>query len=277
MSLERSQLEQLSDLVAETKALLLAEKARGVLYLPVSSEGNLGDLSAEVSVSQSAPSDAAYKHKKTSYSPRRKSEPKADVASRNITDIVVPSALKGLYEESRDCTNCINCNERKNVVFGEGSLDSDLFIIGEAPSAIEDMRGKPFVGPIGEMLNKMLVNVLGLTRDKVYLVNAVKCRVRGGKAPGADALHACNSYTRRQIDIVKPKVILCLGDSAAKVVLKESRGVEEMRGTWHSYGEVPVLVSYNPAHLLKHPEFKRMVFNDLKILSSKYDEVGGVK
>jgi uracil-DNA glycosylase family 4 len=152
-----------------------------------------------------------------------------------------------------------------------------LMIIGEAPGAIEDVRGEPFVGPIGDMLNKMLVNVVGLTKSQVYLVNAVKCKVKGGRVATIEEITQCKGHLMRQIKAVSPKLILCLGEAAAKSVVQSSKSVEELRGIWHEFEDIPVLVSFNPAFLLKNPKFKRPVFNDLKLLSIKYDELGGAR
>jgi DNA polymerase len=127
------------------------------------------------------------------------------------------------------------------------------------------------------MLNKMLVNVVGLSRAQVYLVNAVKCKVKGGKSPKSDEIEQCRGYLERQIAAISPKLILCLGEGATKALVSSEETVEGLRGRWHEYNGVPVLVSYNPAFLLKHPKFKRPVFNDLKLVAAKYDELGGAR
>mgnify|MGYP006081602727 CR=1 FL=1 len=272
MSVEHSDLEQFSEIIAATRALLLSERSRGVHYLPVTPPDQLAAaLEEPKAVSQPEKRRQARAPEQTL---ETRKQAKA-VTSKLYGDL--SPALLEVYNEAKECVQCPLSEGRKQVVFGIGANDADLMIIGESPGAIEDVRGEPFVGPIGDMLNKMLVNVVGLSRTQVYLVNAVKCKVKGGKSANIDEITQCKGHLKRQIKAVSPKLILCLGEAAAQSVVQSSKSVEELRGSWYDFEEIPVLVSFNPAFLLKNPKFKRPVFNDLKLLAAKYDELGGAR
>ncbi|MCP4809728.1 MAG: uracil-DNA glycosylase [Proteobacteria bacterium] len=175
------------------------------------------------------------------------------------------------------CQRCGLCENRRSVVFGMGHPNADLVILGEGPGANEDREGLPFVGAAGEMLDKMLQHVLGLGRDKVYILNVVKCRPPNNRNPAPDEVAACRPFLFAQLEAIKPRVILTLGSPAVKTLLDTSRGIMSMRGAWQSWQGVPVMPTFHPAHLLRKPEDKRLTFQDLKELKSRYDHLGGLR
>lgn len=174
-----------------------------------------------------------------------------------------------------DCTRCGLCAGRRNIVFGVGDPQADLMVVGEAPGYHEDQRGEPFVGAAGEMLDKMLANVLGLPRAQVYIANVVKCRPPDNRNPDPQEIATCLPFLRRQIAAIEPKVILVLGSVAFRALLDTSQGITRSRGRWHELDGVPVMPTFHPAYLLRKPQDKRLTFEDLKSVRARYDTLGG--
>jgi DNA polymerase len=183
--------------------------------------------------------------------------------------------LERIREEMGDCRRCLLCRERKQIVFGVGTPEADLLVIGEAPGFHEDDQGEPFVGPAGQMLDKMLENVLGLRRDQVYILNVVKCRPPKNRNPLPEEVEACRPFLDAQFSAIAPKVALVLGSIAYKTVFRTDDGITRRRGRWHEYQGVPVMPTFHPAYLLRKPEDKRYTFDDLKQVRDRYDRVGG--
>jgi DNA polymerase len=150
-------------------------------------------------------------------------------------------------------------------------------IVGEAPGGQEDRVGLPFVGPAGRMLEDMLEHVLGLHRDQVYITNVVKCRPPSNRTPLPEEIDTCKSFLGQQVQAVAPKVILALGRPATQTLLDTPRGIKSLRGTWGSFQGIPVLPTFHPAYLLRQAQDKRLVFEDLKALRKRYDDLGGLR
>jgi uracil-DNA glycosylase family 4 len=212
----------------------------------------------------------------------RRSEPDplrmdwSSLAARARSEGVPKDAqLQRVRDELGDCRRCGLCRERKNIVFGVGDPDSDLVVIGEAPGYHEDQQGEPFVGPAGQMLDKMLENVLQLRRDQVYIMNVVKCRPPKNRNPLPDEVDACRPFLDAQFETITPRVALVLGSVAYKTLFATDEGITRNRGRWHEYGGVPIMPTFHPAYLLRTPEDKRFTFEDLKVLRKRYDELGG--
>jgi DNA polymerase len=188
------------------------------------------------------------------------------------------AGLAKIRDDLGDCTRCRLCEGRRNIVYGVGDPEADLMVIGEGPGEQEDRSGEPFVGPAGQMLDKMLVHVLGLQRSQVYIANVVKCRPPQNRNPRPDEVDACKPFLERQIDAIQPKVILVLGSVALQHALG-IRGIMRNRGQekrYHAtYGEVLAIPTFHPAYLLRKPEDKRLTFDDLKLVRRRYDELGG--
>lgn len=176
------------------------------------------------------------------------------------------------------CRNCALAQQRTQTVFGVGSRQADWLFVGEAPGAEEDRRGEPFVGRAGKLLDAMLL-ALDLRRDQVYIANTVKCRPPDNRNPKAEELQACNPYLDRQITLLKPKLIVALGGIAAKHLLQTERRVGELRGEVFHYGvsNIPLLVTYHPAYLLRSPQDKAKTWADLRAAGALYNRLPRVQ
>lgn len=174
--------------------------------------------------------------------------------------------------ESR-VAGCQACRElvanRTQTVFGVGNRSADWLVIGEAPGADEDRQGEPFVGRAGQLLNSMLM-AIGLKRDEVYIANILKCRPPNNRDPRPEEAAACEQFLKRQIALIKPKIILVVGRIAAQNLLATDTPIGKMRGNIYHYGdsEIPVVVTYHPAYLLRSPAEKRKSWQDLKLALS---------
>ena len=160
---------------------------------------------------------------------------------------------------------CSACGLRqgcRQVVFGEGDRCAELMFIGEGPGYEEDVQGRPFVGPAGKLLDKMIA-AMNYAREEVYIANVVKCRPPGNRVPEPDEAACCAAYLNRQIDLVKPKVLVLLGATPLKY-LTGKVGIKHSRGVWCEYRGIRTMPTFHPAYLLRVPEDKRPAWNDLK-------------
>ena len=162
------------------------------------------------------------------------------------------------------CTRCkLNTLGRKQVVFGVGNPNADLMFVGEAPGADEDIQGEPFVGRAGQLLTK-IIEAIGMTREQVYIANVIKCRPPGNRNPEPDEVDRCEPFLFRQIDIIKPKVIVALGKFAAQSLLRTTEPITRIRGREFTYRNAILMPTYHPAYLLRNPASKREVWEDMK-------------
>lgn len=172
--------------------------------------------------------------------------------------------LRVLQDEARACTRCGLHRQRKQAVFSRGTGSSGLCFIGEGPGADEDEQGLPFVGKAGQLLDKMIEG-MGLSRDEVYVCNIVKCRPPDNRKPEPSEMAACRPFLAEQIDLIQPKVIVALGGTAVEGLLEIGGGITRLRGNWRLYrGKIPVMPTFHPAYLLRTPDAKRQVWEDLK-------------
>ncbi len=164
------------------------------------------------------------------------------------------------------CTQCPLCEQRTQAVFGVGNQQADWLIIGEAPGEQEDLQGEPFVGKAGLLLNNMLTAV-GLDRHKAYIANIAKCRPPQNRDPAPEEIEKCLPYLQRQVELIQPKLILVVGRIAAQTLLKTDTPVGKLRGQIHTYPDtdIPMIVTYHPAYLLRRPSEKRKSWDDLKL------------
>lgn len=190
-------------------------------------------------------------------------------AERNIPQVADCSTMEWqvLRETVLACRNCPLAAGRMNAVFGEGNQQARLMFIGEGPGADEDATGRPFVGAAGQLLDKM-INAMHLQREEVYIGNIVKCRPPGNRMPGEEEAAACIGYLQRQIELIKPEVIVLLGGTALHFLLGID-GISRCRGRWHEYNNISVMPTFHPAFLLRKPEAKRDAWNDLKAVMKK--------
>jgi uracil-DNA glycosylase len=171
--------------------------------------------------------------------------------------------LLKIREDIGDCTRCKLHKRRNKIVFGDGNPNAKLVFIGEGPGADEDAQGLPFVGRAGKLLTQM-IEAMGLQRKDVYICNVVKCRPPENRAPEPDEVEVCSPYLVRQIDVINPKVLVCLGAVAAKTLLETNRGITQFRGQWLEWRGRKLMATYHPAYLLRNPAAKSEVWKDLQ-------------
>jgi DNA polymerase len=145
--------------------------------------------------------------------------------------------------------------------------------IGEAPGREEDAQGAPFVGAAGQLLTRMIA-AMGLTREEVYICNIIKCRPPDNRNPAVDEIEACEPFLRRQIDVIGPRIIITLGNFAAKTLLRTETGITRLRGRFYTYHGIPLMPTYHPAYLLRNPAQKRPVWQDLQAVMAEMDRLG---
>ena len=174
-------------------------------------------------------------------------------------------ALAAIQTElGADCTRCkLHRMGRRQVVFGVGNPDADLMFVGEAPGADEDIQGIPFVGRAGQLLTKM-IQAIQLERDQVYIANVIKCRPPDNRNPEPDEIDTCQPFLFRQIEAVRPKVIVALGSFAAKTLLKTQDSISRLRGRVYDFQGAKLIPTFHPSYLLRSPQFKREAWEDLK-------------
>ena len=186
------------------------------------------------------------------------------------------AALRRLEVRIEGCTRCALARGRTTIVFGSGDPGTRLVIIGEGPGEEEDRQGKPFVGRAGQLLTKMLESV-GLHRDEVYICNIVKCRPPGNRNPEPDEIASCAPFLAGQLAAIQPGVICALGTFAAQHLLRTKEPISRLRGQLHPYGRAVIVPTFHPAFLLRNPgpSYKRMAWDDLKLIRREYDRVRG--
>lgn len=173
-----------------------------------------------------------------------------------------------------DCTRCkLHGLGRRQIVYGVGSPDANLMFVGEAPGADEDAKGEPFVGRAGQLLTR-IIEAIGLTRDQVYIANLIKCRPPGNRNPEPDEVGACEPFLLRQIDSIRPVVIVALGKFAAQSLLRTSEPISRLRGRESRYRTAVLMPTYHPAYLLRNPSAKRDVWEDMKRVRDILTEAG---
>lgn len=177
-----------------------------------------------------------------------------------------------VFNQAGKCRACALCERRTHVVFGEGSLKADVMFIGEGPGREEDLQGRPFVGPAGQLLDKMLA-AIGVERGDVYIANIVKCRPPQNRVPTDEEAQTCLPYLRAQVGLIKPKIIVCLGATAARYVYDPNVRITRERGIWKEKKGVWMLPTYHPAALLRDPEKKREAWADMQALRAKREEL----
>jgi DNA polymerase len=178
------------------------------------------------------------------------------------------SQLKILDEkEVNVCRKCRLCEQRTNTVFGEGDPEAKIFFIGEGPGENEDLQGRPFVGRAGELLNKWIA-AMGLKREQVYIANIVKCRPPGNREPAPDEVATCTPYLERQLEIIRPSVIITLGRPAAQHMLSTKISMGRLRGQWHQWRGMKLMPTYHPAYVLRSYtyETRSAVWSDLQLV-----------
>ncbi len=170
------------------------------------------------------------------------------------------------------CLKCGLGRTRKKFVFGVGSPKAEIVVVGEAPGADEDEQGEPFVGRAGQLLNKIL-DAIHFKREEVYICNILKCRPPNNRDPQAEEIDCCEPYLWKQLELIKPKLILCAGRIAGQSLLKTNASLAQLRGKMHDYRGIPLMVTYHPAALLRNPNWKRPCWEDVQQFRKLYDEM----
>jgi DNA polymerase len=176
------------------------------------------------------------------------------------------SSLEGVREFVGDCRRCKLWPLRTNLVFGVGNPAAELMFVGEAPGADEDLRGEPFVGRAGQLLTDIIERGMGMPRSEVYICNVIKCRPPGNRNPEPDEVSSCEPFLLRQIDIVRPRVIVGLGTFAVQALLKVKTPISRLRGNWHELRGIRMMPTFHPAYLLRNPADKRLVWQDIQLV-----------
>jgi DNA polymerase len=186
------------------------------------------------------------------------------------TQSVIPIAasndvttLDSIRAEMGDCQRCKLAPKRTNLVFGSGNPDAELVFVGEAPGFDEDQQGLPFVGRAGQLLTKIIESI-NIKREDVYICNVLKCRPPDNRNPEPDEVAACNPFLRKQLATIRPKVVCCLGTFAAQTVLQMAAPISKLRGKFFDMDGMRVIATFHPAYLLRSPEKKREVWEDMK-------------
>jgi uracil-DNA glycosylase len=192
----------------------------------------------------------------------------------SIDDFAQTDSLGQLYDTIKDCQKCALGATRTKFVFGVGNPHAEIMFIGEAPGHDEDIKGEPFVGRAGQLLNKGLV-ALGIDRSDVYITNILKCRPPNNRDPLPEEAELCEPYLVHQIKLIQPRIICCLGRIAAQRLLRVTMTLGQMRERWYNFAGVPLMVTYHPAAALRSPDFKRPLWDDLKKMMAKVKELRG--
>jgi DNA polymerase len=178
--------------------------------------------------------------------------------------------LQVIQSEVAACARCSElASTRTQTVFGVGNPNARLVFVGEAPGADEDAQGEPFVGRAGQLLNDIICKGMKLRREDVYILNVLKCRPPGNRTPSPNEVINCRGFLDRQLEILQPEFLCCLGSVAAKAILNTETSIGRLRGKFHEYRGIPVLCTYHPAYLLRNPAAKKEVWEDIKLLMNR--------
>lgn len=182
-------------------------------------------------------------------------------------------SLSGHYKAICECQKCPLGATRTKFVYGVGNPRADVLFIGEAPGRDEDLKGEPFVGRAGQLLDRILAAIDFTREEHVYIANILKCRPPNNRDPQPDEMKTCLPYLREQIRLIKPKIICALGRIAAQALLDTSTPLGKLRQRWHQFEGIPFIVTYHPAALLRFQAYKKDCWEDIKMLKAKYDEL----
>ena len=180
--------------------------------------------------------------------------------------------LAELHAEIGDCQKCKLGKTRTNLVFGVGNPDADIVFVGEGPGRDEDLKGEPFVGRAGQLLTDIITKGMKMRREDVYICNVVKCRPPENRNPEPDEIEACEPFLIKQLEIIRPEVIVALGTFAAKTLLKTELPISKLRGKFHDYKGIKVMPTFHPSYLLRNPDAKKDVWEDIKMVMAEIGE-----
>jgi uracil-DNA glycosylase family 4 len=179
--------------------------------------------------------------------------------------------LEDIRQELGACTRCRLHEGRNHLVFGAGNPHARLVFVGEGPGREEDLQGKPFIGRAGELLTR-IIEAIDLTREEVYIANIVKCRPPNNRDPRPDEIHTCLPFLLKQLEAIQPRIICCLGTFAAQTLLETEEKISALRGRFHPFHGAKLMPTYHPAFLLRNPQFKKVVWEDMKAIREEYNK-----
>ena len=200
-----------------------------------------------------------------------------DALGKNLTvkrpslSSVVPGTLEEVRQELGDCARCELSASRKNIVFGKGNPHASLVFVGEGPGGEEDRAGEPFVGEAGQLLTK-IIEAIKLTREEVYICNVVKCRPPKNRDPKTEEIEACLPFLKKQLAVIKPRIICALGNCAARSLLATDEPISRIRGKVFEQYNAKIIPTYHPASLLRNPQWKRPVWEDMQLIQKLLEE-----
>jgi uracil-DNA glycosylase len=244
-----------SNVVVETSQAVGAQLAEQP-QAPIAAAARAASASSSFGLSPTTPAPPA--------SARSSTAPFAQAPSLfEASDRIAGDTFQLIRETIGDCTRCKLHKARTNIVFGVGSMKAELVFVGEGPGHDEDIKGEPFVGRAGKLLTQM-IEAMGLRREDVYICNVVKCRPPENRLPEKDEITTCSPFLFRQIDVIRPKVICCLGSCASQTLLQTTQGISRFRGEWFEFRGSKLIATYHPAYLLRNPNAKGEVWKDLQ-------------
>ncbi|HKF52065.1 MAG TPA: uracil-DNA glycosylase [Candidatus Acidoferrales bacterium] len=218
------------------------------------------------SASVHTPASVAAMRAKLQSSAAPSAAPSPVIKSASLFDAsqrIENDSLSRISEDIGDCKRCRLCQQRNKIVFGSGNAHAEVVFVGEGPGRDEDIQGLPFVGRAGKLLTQM-IEAMGLRRDDVYICNVVKCRPPENRAPEPDEMETCSPFLFRQLAVIQPKAIVCLGAIAFQALYGAKQSISRLRGQWLEFRDIPMMATYHPAYLLRNPNAKGEVWEDLK-------------
>ena len=228
-------------------------------------QGPLGSIAdSRVEMVEHQPQQAADAPVPITTFPASSSDAAAPTALAEEATLAAVNTLAELRTEIGDCQRCRLCEKRHTIVFGVGNPDAEIVFIGEGPGYEEDKQGEPFVGRAGQLLTQIITKGMQMQRSDVYIANVVKCRPPENRNPEPDEIAACEPFLAKQLEIIRPKVIIALGKFAAQTLLKDTTPITRLRGKWQSYHGIKLMPTLHPAYLLRNPKDKRLVWEDIK-------------
>ena len=225
--------EHLAVAASSLRSCLEQQQAAGIAFLPVGTGAGADDSGAPATAAQGG-------------------------------EVAQAADLRELRGVLGDCQRCKLSQGRGRIVYGVGRADADIMFIGEGPGEDEDRAGEPFVGRAGQLLTDIITKGMKLRREDVYIANVVKCRPPRNRDPEPDEVAACEPFLNRQIELVRPRVIIALGRAAAQTLLRSHEAISRLRGRWHDYRGIRLMPTFHPAYLLRNPGDKRLVWEDIK-------------
>ncbi len=191
-----------------------------------------------------------------------------NISQGDSSSLILPMSLETLKEQAIKCQLCDLSKSRDRVLFGEGDVDADIIFVGDAPTIAEESSGGLFIGNSGEILTNMINRVLLINRSDVYITNILKCHISNQQPPTPTQIHTCLPYIKRELEIIKPSIVVALGSSVYEYLTGESRDLSEIRGVIKREEGYSIVATYHPSYLLRNPSIKREAFEDMKFIRS---------